>query len=42
MLPAEKLFAPRNAVESLLRVIDEVRPTDTGKVFDFRGDEIPL
>lgn len=37
----DKLFTPSRSVESLLNVIDSVTPEHTGKVFDFRGDEIP-
>ena len=40
-VPAKQLQSPRTAVSALLRVIDALTPDDTGKVFDFRGSEIP-
>ncbi len=39
-VPENKLFAPERSVASLLQVIDGLSPEDSGKVFDFRGDEI--
>jgi NAD(P)-dependent dehydrogenase (short-subunit alcohol dehydrogenase family) len=39
-VPEHKLFTPEYSVTRLLAVIDRVTSADTGKVFDFRGDEI--
>jgi len=39
-VPKEKLFTPEYSVTRLLAVISDVTSTDTGKVFDFRGDEV--
>ena len=40
-VPQGKLFTPSFAASSLLGVIDGLTADDTGRVFDFRGDEIP-
>jgi hypothetical protein len=40
-VPHEKLFAPEQAVRQLLQVIEAVTVDDTGKVFDYGGEEIP-
>lgn len=39
-VPEEKLFTPEHSVSQLLSVIDGLDADDTGKVFDFRGEEI--
>ena len=39
-VPEHKLFTPEYSVERLLAVIGAVTSDDTGKVFDFRGEEI--
>lgn len=39
-VPEHKLFTPEHSVARLLAVIGGVTSDDTGKVFDFRGDEI--
>jgi hypothetical protein len=39
-LPKDKLFTPEHSVGRLLAVISDGTPTDTGKVFDFRGEEV--
>lgn len=39
-LPKAQLLAPSSSVASLLEVIAGLRPEDTGKVFDFRGEEV--
>lgn len=40
-VPPERLFTPTRSVGSLLDVIEGLQPEDTGRVFDFRGDEVP-
>ncbi len=40
-VPEENLFTPERSARCLLNVIDGLRPTDTGKVFDWAGQEIP-
>ena len=40
-VPEGKLLTPTQSVSSLLNVIDGLQPEDTGRVFDFRGEEIP-
>lgn len=37
----EKLFDAHHSVSRLLDVIDAASPNDSGKVLDFRGDEVP-
>ena len=39
-VPEDKLFTPEYSVARLLAVISDVTSTDTGKVFDFRGEEV--
>ena len=39
-VPPEQLQRPQAAVSALLRVLDELAPEDTGRVFDSRGAEI--
>ncbi len=39
-LPETQLLAPGKSVAALLRVIESLGPDDSGKIFDFRGDEI--
>jgi NAD(P)-dependent dehydrogenase (short-subunit alcohol dehydrogenase family) len=39
-VPKDKLFTTDYSVRCLLGVIDSLGSNDTGKVFDFRGDEI--
>ena len=40
-VPAEKLFDVGYSVSRLLDVIDGASPDHSGKVFDFRGNEVP-
>lgn len=40
-VPDKKLFAPDYAAQHLLSVIDGLGPGNTGKVFDWAGDEVP-
>lgn len=40
-VPDKKLFTPDYAAQQLLSVIDGLRPGDTGKVFDWAGEDIP-
>jgi len=40
-VPEGKLLSPSDAVTQLLGVLDGVTPNDTGKVFDYRGEEVP-
>ena len=40
-LPDGQLTAPEQAASNLLDVMARVGPDDSGKVFDFRGDEVP-
>lgn len=40
-VPESKLFTPARAVSALLDVIDRLDKNDSGRVFDFRGEEIP-
>jgi NAD(P)-dependent dehydrogenase (short-subunit alcohol dehydrogenase family) len=37
-----RLFKPERAALQLLDVIEELRPPDSGKLFDFEGKEIPF
>jgi NAD(P)-dependent dehydrogenase (short-subunit alcohol dehydrogenase family) len=39
-VPEDKLLAPADSVAALLSVIDRLSSVDTGRVFDFRGEEI--
>lgn len=39
-VPAGRLFKPERAALQLLDVIEELKVTDSGKFFDFQGDEI--
>lgn len=39
---AARLFDPERAALQLLDVIEELRPADSGKLFDFEGKEIPF
>ena len=39
-LPDKQLLPPRTSVAALLHVIESLDSEDSGKVFDFRGDEI--
>ncbi|MEM7135606.1 MAG: SDR family NAD(P)-dependent oxidoreductase [Myxococcota bacterium] len=39
-VPSTRLFEPARAAADLLAVMGSVTPDQTGKVFDFRGDEI--
>lgn len=39
-VPEGQLLTPKDSVASLLRVIDELAQEHTGRVFDFRGDEV--
>lgn len=40
-LPQGQLTAPPDAARNLLAVIDGLRPADSGKVFDWKGEEVP-
>ncbi len=40
-VPAEKLFSPMTSAGHLLKVIDALKPADSGKVFAWDGSEIP-
>ena len=40
-VPAHKLFSAAAAVNSLVRVMDDLTPADSGKVFAWDGSEIP-
>lgn len=39
-VPDGKLFTPGYAAQALLSVIDRLEPADTGKVFDWAGEEV--
>jgi NAD(P)-dependent dehydrogenase (short-subunit alcohol dehydrogenase family) len=39
-IPEGKLFDPEFAVKSMLKVIDEIKPEQTGRVFAYDGQEI--
>jgi NAD(P)-dependent dehydrogenase (short-subunit alcohol dehydrogenase family) len=39
---ANRLFLPDRAALQLLDVIDELKPADSGKLFDYEGEEIPF
>jgi NAD(P)-dependent dehydrogenase (short-subunit alcohol dehydrogenase family) len=39
-VPEDQLLAPKDSVAALLRVIDDLTPAQTGRVFDFRGEEV--
>jgi NAD(P)-dependent dehydrogenase (short-subunit alcohol dehydrogenase family) len=41
-IEASRLFDPERAALQLLDVVDELKPTDSGKLFDFEGNEIPF
>ena len=36
-----KLFDPDYSARSMLAVLDRLQPADTGKVFDYKGEEVP-
>ena len=38
--PKEKIFAPKQSIDYLTKVIDSSTPQDTGKIFDWQGKEI--
>lgn len=40
-LPDGQLTAPQDAAANLLGVMSRLKPEQSGRVFDFRGDEIP-
>ena len=40
-LPAGQLTSPGQAAQHLLEVIDGLTPVDSGKAFDWKGEEIP-
>lgn len=40
-LPEGQLTAPQNAAANLLDVLARLTPAHSGRVFDFRGDEVP-
>ncbi len=39
-VPANKLFTPEFSAQSLLKVIDKIKPENTGKCFDWDGQEV--
>lgn len=39
-VPEAKLLSPAESVASLLRVLESLSREDTGRVFDYRGDEV--
>lgn len=41
-VPAGKLFDPERAALQLLDVIEELKVSDSGKLFDYEGTEIPF
>jgi NAD(P)-dependent dehydrogenase (short-subunit alcohol dehydrogenase family) len=41
-VPPGRLFSAERAALNLLDVIEELRPPDSGKLFDFEGKEIPF
>ena len=40
-LPEGQLIAPPDAADNLLAVIDRLTPDESGKVFDWKGEEVP-
>ncbi len=40
-LPDGQLTKPEDAASNLLRVLADLRPEQSGRVFDFRGSEVP-
>ncbi|MBX7481160.1 SDR family NAD(P)-dependent oxidoreductase [Qipengyuania qiaonensis] len=40
-LPEGQLVSPAIAATNLLAVIDELEPSDSGKIFDWKGEQIP-
>ncbi|MEO0607175.1 MAG: SDR family NAD(P)-dependent oxidoreductase [Pseudomonadota bacterium] len=40
-VPDQQLFPPERAAKHLLQVINSLSPADTGKAFDWAGQEIP-
>ena len=40
-LQGGQLTEPADAAENLLRVVDRLRPAHSGKVFDWKGEEVP-
>ncbi len=40
-VPDKKLFTPEHAATCLLDVINGLTPADTGKVFDWAGEQVP-
>ena len=40
-LPEGQLTAPEDAAQNLLRVLQQLRPEDSGRVFDFAGKSVP-
>jgi NAD(P)-dependent dehydrogenase (short-subunit alcohol dehydrogenase family) len=41
-VPAGRLFHPERAALQLLDVIDGLKVSDSGKLFDFEGNDIPF
>ncbi|MES2290297.1 MAG: SDR family NAD(P)-dependent oxidoreductase [Pseudomonadota bacterium] len=41
-VPPGRLFTPERAALQLIDVIEELKISDSGKLFDFEGDEIPF
>lgn len=41
-VPEGKLFTPEYSIEKLLGVIDQVKPEDTGSLFDWAGEKVPF
>lgn len=40
-VPAQNLFSPEQSADYLLQVVHSLKPSDSGKVFDWQGKEIP-
>ncbi|MEM9939291.1 MAG: SDR family NAD(P)-dependent oxidoreductase [Pseudomonadota bacterium] len=40
-VPEDRLFSPQRSARSLIAVIEALQPGDSGKVFDWAGEEVP-
>ncbi|MEO0549543.1 MAG: SDR family NAD(P)-dependent oxidoreductase [Pseudomonadota bacterium] len=40
-VPEDRLFSPQRSARSLIAVIEGLQPGDSGKVFDWAGEEVP-
>ena len=38
--PKEKIFTPTQSVDYLTKVIEKIKPEDTGKILDWQGEEV--